>query len=455
MPQSAMESCFQPQRKTSDVLVPNPQQWRPRSSDARSLARAATVAAAFAASAAIALEAAACIPPAAADLLHAARLASPRSPPGLGRQLARRGAGQPAQHRGMKDEPSASAALAAFDAQRSAAPSSPASLVSLAALCLCRVAKLRGTLSHDAAHGTVLTDVIMLLRCSAEEDELDSQTLSDVMVAVARLGPRKHRLLPALLESCAKSFARICWSSAQPLHIANGAWAMAKSGSSVQGALDAIARKSAECMESFTALDLARLAWSWATLLAAGPEQAPEGLMARLWAAAVAKQSEFTAQSMANLAWSFAKLSGAGGALHSPLLSALSAQSRRKLEEFDPQGLSSLVWAVATCTHRDEELFLGVGLRASASTSAFTCQGLANIAWAFAKASVFCQTLLDAVAALPPCLGKPLLHVCPCGIFSPASQSLGIDHSCTPPQYGWCWRGLLSACRNLYCIGND
>ncbi|MES1918652.1 hypothetical protein MHBO_000589 [Bonamia ostreae] len=71
----------------------------------------------------------------------------------------------------------------------------------------------------------------------------------------------------------------------------------------------------------------------------------------------------------------------------------ISSESRKKLNDFEPQHLAILVWSFATMNLSDRILFGKVALKAIIEIQKFSPQNLSNLAWAFAKMN-YCEELL-------------------------------------------------------------
>ena len=54
------------------------------------------------------------------------------------------------------------------------------------------------------------------------------------------------------------------------------------------------------------------------------------------------------------------------------------------LNDFQPQNLSNIAWALATVKHSDHRLFAALAREAGQHLHEFKAQALANTAWAFA-----------------------------------------------------------------------
>ena len=71
-----------------------------------------------------------------------------------------------------------------------------------------------------------------------------------------------------------------------------------------------------------------------------------------------------------------------------------------RLNEFNAQGLANMAWAFAKADRADAPMFAALASSAhpALATSEFTLQGVANVAWAFAKGGQADSALFAALA---------------------------------------------------------
>ena len=66
------------------------------------------------------------------------------------------------------------------------------------------------------------------------------------------------------------------------------------------------------------------------------------------------------------------------------LFTAIMKEAKHSLDQFDAQGLANIAWAFAKAGQQDEQLFKAMAKMAEQRLDQFDAQGLANMAWAFA-----------------------------------------------------------------------
>lgn len=102
-------------------------------------------------------------------------------------------------------------------------------------------------------------------------------------------------------------------------------------------------------------------------------------------------------QGLANLAWAVAKFPKVPGT--SALAQRLASISRKYVQDFLPQELSSLLWSLGRLGVRDNRLMSAASDSARARLADFTGQGLATLLAAFSRMGVFIEPLLAEVGA--------------------------------------------------------
>jgi hypothetical protein len=88
--------------------------------------------------------------------------------------------------------------------------------------------------------------------------------------------------------------------------------------------------------------------------------------------------AEYNAQDLSNLAWAFVT----AGVRSEPLLSAIAARVRPRIDRFGAQGLCNVLWAFATAAVPAPELFAAIAAHAETRMAECNAQDLSNFAWA-------------------------------------------------------------------------
>lgn len=110
---------------------------------------------------------------------------------------------------------------------------------------------------------------------------------------------------------------------------------------------------------------------------------------------------EFEPQNISNMLWAFSTAGQRASALFS--LMASQAQREDRLTKFTSQALSNTAWSYAKANHPAPDLFEAIGAEARARLRQrrprgdFAAQALSNTAWAFAKAGHKAPALFDAI----------------------------------------------------------
>ena len=95
---------------------------------------------------------------------------------------------------------------------------------------------------------------------------------------------------------------------------------------------------------------------------------------------------EFKPQELSNLMWALAKLDITPGA---ELHMAISRRAVATAMHFNPQNVTNMLWSLATLGIQPEpELMSALSRRAKKTVGEFTPQGVANMAWALAKLGI-------------------------------------------------------------------
>jgi len=152
---------------------------------------------------------------------------------------------------------------------------------------------------------------------------------------------------------------------------------------------DALAVEITGRMHDFNALQVANIAWAFATLGHESPV-----LFEAIKTTLPEHVTELDAQGLANVAWAFAK----AGHKAPRLFEALSREAAGRVHEFIPQGLTNIAWAFAKARHEDPVLLERLAGEAIGLVRDFNCQDTANTLWAFAKAQYKAPKLFEAFA---------------------------------------------------------
>ncbi|CAJ1437324.1 unnamed protein product [Effrenium voratum] len=224
--------------------------------------------------------------------------------------------------------------------------------------CLLRL----GALAKGGAH--VQAASVAHVAACLEPEALAFKELCAVLVALAQL--RQEAQLRRFLAQ----LQRRRLSGAQPRELANAAWACAKgnpsSGAPCLQHIASASLQSGRLCTGFTAIDVAQLSWSLATVQL---REAPA--MAACAAFAAAESESFGAQGLANCAWAMA---GSWPAAVAALLDEASA--RLGGGQFTSQHVANLAWAAAVTKLR-HEFFASPDLKLPGSP-----RHLANLGWA-------------------------------------------------------------------------
>jgi hypothetical protein len=108
------------------------------------------------------------------------------------------------------------------------------------------------------------------------------------------------------------------------------------------------------------------------------------------------KSDTLNAHSVSNLLWAYAKADK--DQTHKRLLVALSNNAIRQTEGFNPQGLANMAWAFAKLNHESPSLLDAIARSAVDRIDEFNPQELSNIALGYATLNHEAPALLDAIA---------------------------------------------------------
>jgi len=130
------------------------------------------------------------------------------------------------------------------------------------------------------------------------------------------------------------------------IDFANIAWACASYGLQVEPLSDAISSEVRRNMHQFGSQELSSWLWAFSKLSVENAE-----LLRVICHDAVGKVHEFTAQDLSNLLWS---LSRQANALDEPLMHALAAEAKKKINNFSGQNLATVAGAFAKLNCSDQ-----------------------------------------------------------------------------------------------------
>jgi RAP domain len=168
---------------------------------------------------------------------------------------------------------------------------------------------------------------------------------------------------------------------------------------------------------NFNAVEVSNLWWAYAKVASIMSRQRtmvhlvtllsppPERLLNALSSTALGCLDEFAPQGLSNVAWAIATLNCQRPlpplSSSSSLLNAIAQTAQVRMDQFNPQELSNLIWAFATLKHNGPLLLDAVASRVIHTDGIlddFTPQALANTAWAFATFHHHHPLLFDAIA---------------------------------------------------------
>lgn len=219
----------------------------------------------------------------------------------------------------------------------------------------------------------------------------------------------------------------------QPRDVALAAWSLARLAVKDEVVLAALASAVRSSMDELNGQDAAQVAWAFATLQTAQGESllsdvansasrrlddfSPRHVVGVLWALGAArvrnedycwaaaavtestKANQWVSQDVANFLWAFAVL---GCEAPPPLVVIVSCAAELGWRHFQPQELSTCMWAAMTLGRRDprpaarssvQRLLQHAAreLRDASRVQQLECQHLANVAWALARWQRHCR----------------------------------------------------------------
>jgi hypothetical protein len=174
-------------------------------------------------------------------------------------------------------------------------------------------------------------------RATATAGDFCPQAVSNVLLALAKMGERADRGLLTAMQTQATATA----GDFNPQAIANVLWALAKMGERAdRGLLEAMQTQATVTAGGFHPQNVANVLWALATM----GERADRGLLEAMQRRAVATAGEFKPQAVANVLWALATM---GEKADRGLLEAIQRQATAAVRQFDPQTIANVLWALA------------------------------------------------------------------------------------------------------------
>mmetsp|Transcript_108487 Transcript_108487/g.203660 ORF Transcript_108487/g.203660 Transcript_108487/m.203660 type:complete len:586 (-) Transcript_108487:128-1885(-) len=222
------------------------------------------------------------------------------------------------------------------------------------------------------------------------------QSLSNILWALASLQIVSKPIIQLCLHISEQSLA-----SFKPFEVSTTLWALAKLKTlgpgtfpSIKSMFDAAALHLAKHVKQFEFRCLSMIAWSYAT-----SQEFNAQFFCFLGTYLAQKVAVGCGQELSLTAWAF----GTAGIRHQELFDALTGKALHQMDVFKPQELSNLVWGCASCNYFHQELFAAV--LSSAKQKKLGSQHLANILWAFSRASPDLTIIRNAhFVLLPQCM---------------------------------------------------
>ena len=176
-----------------------------------------------------------------------------------------------------------------------------------------------------------------------------------------------------------------------PQGIANVLWAYATLGYDSPLLFNATAKHAVWRLRDFNQQELSLTVWAYATLGLDAPQ-----LFDALAEEVVTRVHELNPQAVSNIAWAFASRGHAAP----QLLASLSRKLRAEADDFHAQGIAIMLWSLATADINCSAAFLDyVADVATRRMQEFNQQGLSNLVWAYAAFGQPAPQLYAAVAA--------------------------------------------------------
>lgn len=176
-------------------------------------------------------------------------------------------------------------------------------------------------------------------------------------------------------------FAAADVAAFNPQELVNVAWAFATLGVRDQAAfVGGVARRAAAHADRLTAQQVSNLAWALATL----GVRRDDAVFDAIGRATLRLVDTFAAQAVATTAWAYAQVGARAG--DAPVLVALRRRAIAQVHAFTPQGLAMTASAFASVAGAgDADLFRVIARRATRDMDAFAARDLTTLSWAFAQ----------------------------------------------------------------------
>ncbi|CAL1162687.1 unnamed protein product [Cladocopium goreaui] len=247
------------------------------------------------------------------------------------------------------------------------------------------------SLTDDALAKRTLTALLSRQHDFARRGCLDGRQLSNTLWALARLRQPALEAMPSGLTN--QVAAQLASSKAQQLNhqdISNGLWAMAALDVDLEDQADlmsSLASRAEAAPEGFKAQELANTIWALATCGTGIASRIAQKLTAYC---VVTRILELESIQLAAMIWAVAAAGLDGPILKSspamagPLMQPLAAVVRPHVQDFGPQEVANVSWALAVETIDDPQLRDELALGVQRCMYEFKRKELVNTLWAFA-----------------------------------------------------------------------
>ncbi|KAJ1453266.1 hypothetical protein M885DRAFT_524656 [Pelagophyceae sp. CCMP2097] len=227
-----------------------------------------------------------------------------------------------------------------------------------------------------------------------ETDTFDSVNVATALHRVGVLGKTfdasSTPALDRLIKRATKSVVADAWDARL---IANATWGLAKLGRGDSAAFFSNVAKAAD-VSTFSAEDLGKTAWAFATLAKFGTFRDDGFFFKAVVAEASSRVSDFETPDLTNVVWA---CSTAG--VEAPLLyAALADEAPKTLASLKPREWTPLLWSFASAGFTAPEVFRTAEHLICGVVDDLKPHELTNIVWAYAKLGLKAPTLFDAAA---------------------------------------------------------
>ncbi|KAL0039309.1 hypothetical protein WJX79_002716 [Trebouxia sp. C0005] len=224
-------------------------------------------------------------------------------------------------------------------------------------------------------------------------DDFGPVELSEIMWSFAVLGHRHERMVDVVTQSLLFRLSDMPVASMSQLVCA---FAVLKHKDAVTDVfLDAVSDEALKKVEAFEAGDMANMMWAYASL--GHWSYVDADLISAVTARMLRVHKELNASSMVNVVWALAKTDYAGNANRRTrtLLDNIAKSAMSQMECFTPEQLSRLLWAFSTLHHWHEELYDAVAAETLLQVNSFLPCHLADMVSAYAHMVHHPGPLLD------------------------------------------------------------